>query len=71
MYKEIMISIVIIIIVIVGDLITQHYTKKSVDILTKTLNELKVSLNNKDMECSKKLTQEIERNLKKIHKKLA
>ena len=50
MKKEIIISVVIIIAIVVGNIITQNYTAKSVKILTDDLNELKNDLSKNDSE---------------------
>lgn len=71
MYKEIIISISIIILVILSDMITQNYTKKTVDILTHKLEDLKTELKNKEIEGSSKQIEEISLNLENVHSKLA
>ena len=71
MYKEILISISIIILVITGDLITQNYTKKTVNLLTDKLENLKSELKNNKLENSYKLLDEISLEIEKVHSKLA
>ena len=49
MYREITIIIVILLLIFIGNYITQKNTVKSVEIMTKELTELKIDLlNNKD-----------------------
>ena len=71
MYKELIISIIIIALILVGDFITQNYTKKTVDDLCGVAQELKQSLENKDEDISKKNLDEFEYKLDKAHEKLA
>lgn len=71
MYKEIIISIGIVLLVFVGDIITKNYTKKTVETLTYKLEELKENLKNKKLENSIKNIEEISKNIKQVHSKLA
>ena len=44
MYKEMIISIILVALIVAGDLITQNYTKKTVTTLIEDLEVLKQSL---------------------------
>jgi uncharacterized membrane protein YhiD involved in acid resistance len=59
MHREIIICIIIIIIIIVLNIITQNYTKESIDILNEKLETLKVTLTDENKE-------EIEKNINSI-----
>ncbi len=71
MYKEIIISISIIILVIIGDIITQNYTKKTVNLLTDKLEILKKELQSNQLENLYKQIDEINLEIEKVHSKLA
>ena len=47
MKKELIICIIIFIIIILGNVITQKYTKESVENLSKELESLKIDINDK------------------------
>lgn len=53
MYKQLLICLFIVILIVVVDICTQNYTKESVSHLTDDLNLLKESINNMDKENSK------------------
>ena len=62
MYREITIIIVILLLIFIGNYITQKNTVKSVEIMTKELTELKIDLlNNKD---DKQIEEKIEYTMK-------
>lgn len=71
MYKELAISIFLIILILIGDSITQNYTKKSVDTITNELENLKQNLVNKDYDKAKEITEQISNNWEQMHNKLA
>lgn len=71
MYKELIISIIIIALILVGDFVTQNYTKKTVDSLCSIAQELKQSLENKDEDTAKKFLEEFEDKIDTTHDKLA
>lgn len=48
MYKEIIISVLIVILIFVGNVITQNYTKNTVKVMQKNLNEIKEILETKE-----------------------
>lgn len=71
MYKEVIISIIIIAVIFVGDFFMQKYTKKSVENLSKKFEVLKSNLKEKNNEESLTLIKEIEDALNNRHNKLA
>ncbi|MCI8444739.1 MAG: DUF4363 family protein [Clostridia bacterium] len=76
MGKEIIICMVIVIVIIVGNIVTQNYTVKSVEKLSQQLEELKVDLKEvrEKQEVSKQTKEKMERvqeNWKERHNKLA
>lgn len=73
MYKEMIVSIVIIIAIIVGNIITENYTKKSVEVTTEQLNQLEIDLEKKEMdkETLEKKIEEIHNIWDNRHQKLA
>lgn len=50
MYKEIIIIVLIVILILVGNVITQNYTKDTVNIMQENLNEIKEELEKKEVE---------------------
>lgn len=50
MYKEIIIIVLIVILILVGNVITQNYTKDTVNIMQENLNEIKEELDKKEAE---------------------
>lgn len=50
MYKEIIIIVLIVILILVGNVITQNYTKDTVNIMQENLNEIKEELEKKEAE---------------------
>lgn len=71
MYKEIIISIGIMVIVIVADCLTQTYTKKSVNKLSYELDILRNYLIEENENGSKEQAQKVNDSLEKIHSNLA
>ena len=71
MYKEIIISIIIIIFIISIDFITQNYTKKTIKKIDEIANSLKQSLLEKNKEEIEKKLEEIDDKIKKTHNNLA
>ena len=59
MKKEIIICIFVVIIIVLGNIITQRYTKISVETLSNDLEELKIDLDNKLNNIGKKTKEEI------------
>ena len=71
MYKEMVISIILVILIIIGDSVTQNYTKNTVNSLTNTLENLKQSIDNKSEESIEKEVDEFELKWKNVYVKLA
>ena len=59
MKKEMIICILVVIIIVLGNIITQRYTKISVETLSNDLEELKIDLDNKLNNIGKKTKEEI------------
>ncbi len=59
MKKEMIICIFVVIIIVLGNIITQRYTKISVETLSNDLEELKIDLDNKLNNIGKKTKEEI------------
>lgn len=71
MHKELIICIVLVILIIIGDIITQNYTKNTVNYLTGELENLGQCLSNKDDNKVYEKISEIDNKWKKAHDKLA
>ncbi len=75
MWKEMIICLFIVIVIIIGNIITQNYTIESVKELSDSLTELKTKLEEKEDNISddniKGKIQEIEDNWKSRHERLA
>ena len=73
MHKELIISIVIIVIIVIGNVVTQSYTKKSVEAISSDLNSLRQELNVDDVnqEIAKKHLDEIEKKWDNMQEKMA
>lgn len=71
MQKEMIISITLVILIIIGEIITQNYTKKTVKDLNSELEELKQNLSDNLEEDVKKQIEEIEGKWENVHDKLA
>ena len=61
MYKEIIITIIVLVLIIVGNIITQNNTNKSVEEMSKHLDILKQQIENKNWDESNKKMEEIEK----------
>lgn len=66
MKKEMIICIFVVIIIVLGNVITQRYTKISVETLSNDLEELKIVLNNKLNNTEEKTKEEILQEVNKI-----
>lgn len=71
MYKEMIISIILVILIFIGDSITQNYTKKNINILTNELEILKQSLINKIPDSAEKEVEQISKKWEEVHDKFA
>lgn len=71
MHKELIICIVLVILIIIGDIITQNYTKNTVNYLTGELENLGKNLSAKDDNKTYEKISEIDNKWKKAHDKLA
>ena len=61
MYKEIVITVIVLVLIVVGNIITQNNTNKSVEEMSKKLDNLKQEIENKNWEESNKKMEEIEK----------
>ncbi len=61
MYKEIVITIIVLALIIVGNIITQNNTNKSVEEMSAKLDNLKQEVENKNWEKANKKMEEIEK----------
>ena len=73
MHKEVIISIVIVVVIVIGNVVTQNYTKKSVEAISNDLNNLRQELNvdNVKQEEAKKHFDDIEKKWDKMQEKMA
>ena len=73
MYKEVIISIVIVVIIVIGNVITQNYTNKSIEAISSDLNSLRQELNVDDVnqEKAREHFDEIEKKWDKMQEKMA
>ncbi len=71
MHKELIICIVLVILIIIGDIITQNYTKNTVNYLTGELKNLGQSLSDKDDNKADEEINKIDNKWKNVHDKLA
>ena len=71
MHKELIICIILVIFIIIGDIITQNYTKNTVNYLTGELENLGKNLSAKDDNKAYEKISEIDNKWKKAHDKLA
>lgn len=67
MRKETIICIVVVIVIVAGNVITQKYTRQSVETLSNELEELKTDLNNKMDKNEEKSNEELEKKVKQIN----
>ena len=71
MYKETIICTIIIILIIVLDILTQNYTKKSTIEITDCLSKLKDEIENENLENAKLKIEELDNKWDNRHNKLA
>ena len=71
MYKELVVSIIIVVVIFFTDFITQNYTKNSINYLKDELGNLRQSLEEKNDEELQDRLNKIDENIEEIHKKLA
>ena len=71
MYKEMIISIILVCLIFVGDFVSQKYTKNTVNSLTGILEDLKASLLEKDKEEASKEIEALDKIWEDVHDKLA
>lgn len=71
MYKETIICAFIIILIVVLDIVTQNYTKKSTIEITECLSELRKEVEDNNLENAKKKLEELEQKWEEKHDKLA
>ena len=71
MYKEITIIIIIILMIFIGDYITQNFTKNSVNSLTNELNILKNQLTEKSYKEANEQAEKIQLKINEVHHKLS
>ena len=71
MFKETIISIIIVISIFSIDMFTQKYTNKAVSEVTTTLSELKIGLLNKNQDDIKNKVNEVDEKWSSVHDKLA
>jgi len=70
-YKEIITIIIIILMIFIGDFVTQRFTKNSVNSLTNELNILKERLIEKSFEEANEQTEKIQFRIDEVHHKLS
>lgn len=71
MYKELIICIILVILIVIGDIITQNYTKNTVNYITNELETLKCGLTEKSMEQADNEINKIDKKWNEVHDKLA
>lgn len=71
MFKETVICIVIIILIVCLDLFTQNFTKQSVELITKELSSIKEEITLGDRKIIKEKIDELDKSWKDMHNKLA
>lgn len=73
MHKEVIISIVIVVVIVIGNVVTQNYTRKSVEAISSDLNSLRQELNVEDVNQkeAKKHFDEIEKKWDNMQEKMA
>ena len=71
MQKELVICVILVILIIIGDIVTQNYTKKTVNYITGELESLKQSLFEKDDDKADEEISKIDNKWKEVHDKLA
>ncbi len=71
MQKELVICVILVILIIIGDIVTQNYTKNTVNYITGELESLKQSLFEKDDDKADKEISKIDNKWKEVYDKLA
>ena len=71
MHKELIICIILVILIIIGDKVTQNYTRNTVNYLTEELETLKQSLLEKSNENTNEQIAKIDSKWNEVHDKLA
>lgn len=71
MYKEMIISIVLVVLILIGDFVTQNYTKKTVNDLTQELENVKQSLSNNSINIAYENIDKLNKKWEEVHDKLA
>ena len=71
MQKELVICVILVILLIIGDIVTQNYTKNTVNYITGELESLKQSLFEKDDDKADKEISKIDNKWKEVYDKLA
>ena len=71
MHKELIICIILVILIIIGDIVTQNYTKKTVNYITEKLESLKQSLQEDSKENANEEISKIDEKWQEVHDKLA
>lgn len=71
MQKELVICVILVILIIIGDIVTQNYTKNTVNYITGELESLKQSLFEKDDDKVDKEISKIDNKWKEVYDKLA
>jgi hypothetical protein len=71
MHKELVICIILVVLIIIGDIVTQNYTKNTVNYITNELELLKQGLSEKSKEQADDEINKIDEKWKDAHDKLA
>ena len=71
MHKELVICIILVVLIIIGDIVTQNYTKNTVNYITNELELLKQGLSKKSKEKADDEINKIDEKWKDAHDKLA
>lgn len=71
MYKELIICVILVVLIIMGDIFTQNYTKKTVNYLTDEAEFLKQSLEDNSKEKAEDEISKIDDKWEEVHDKLA
>ena len=71
MHKELVICIILVVLIIIGDVVTQNYTKNTVNYITNELELLKQGLSEKSKEQADDEINKIDEKWKDAHDKLA
>ena len=71
MHKELIICVILVILIIIGDVVTQNYTKKTVNYITEKLESLKQSLQEDSKENANEEISKIDEKWQEVHDKLA